>query len=397
MADNRNFFSRFFLSKPIEKTEIFQTFKKEVSTANAFDITTDYGVPYNSVFRTSKGYLFGVDGFFPQQLDLLYSNSPLHSAIINFKKLLSVGNGLTVDGFDKADGKTKIAINQLTVQFDEMLSDIAMDLIIHSAIAIEVHWNSDFTKILKIERVSPDKIRINEVNYKMEPISFLYNWDWVNSSRYPTRELSVFSPLSKKEKCQLLFFQVKSPGMKLYAEPTYQSALPWVILDAEMAQYHKANIINSLNPSMLIQYFEKPGSGEEKQQVLFDINNSFAGARKTGRAMITFSDGKELAPTVTQMEPNKLDKTFLQLTDTIQRQICYAHGIDPQLLGLKTPGSLGNSGELAYAYEIFNASQIQPLQKEIEKIFNKIMVSNGLANKVSLNEPTITLINNAKA
>lgn len=397
MADNRNFFSRLFLKKPIEKTEIIQAFKKEVSTANSFDITTDYGVPYNSVFRTSKGYLFGVDGFFPQQLNLLYSNSPLHSAIINFKKLLSVGNGITVDGFDKTDGKTKIAINQLTVQFDEMLSEIALDLIIHSAIAIEVHWNSDFTKILKIERVSPDKIRINEVNEKMEPISFLYNWDWINSTRYPTRELSVFSPLSKKEKCQLLFFQIKSPAMKLYAEPTYQSALPWVILDAEMAQYHKANIINSLNPSMLIQYFEKPGSAEEKQQVLFDINNSFAGARKTGRAMITFSDGKELAPTVTQMEPNKLDKTFLQLTDTIQRQICYAHGIDPQLLGLKTPGSLGNSGELAYAYEIFNASQIQPLQKEIEKVFNKIMVSNGLANKVSLNEPIITFINNATA
>lgn len=397
MADNRNFISRLLFKKPEQKSEIIQVFKKEVSTSNSFDITTDYGVPYTSVFKTSKGYLFGVDGFYPQQLNLLYTNSPLHSAIINFKKLLAVGNGISIEDFEKADGKTKIAINQLSVQFEEMLSDITLDLIIHNTIAIEVYWNSDYSKIVKIERVSPEKIRINDVNEKMEPISFLYNWDWVNSTRYPTKELKVFSPLHKKERCQLLYFQVKSPGMKLYAEPTYQSALPWVILDAEMAQYHKANIINSLNPSMLIQYFEKPGSAEEKQQVLFDINNSFAGARKTGRAMITFSDGKELAPTVTQMEPNKLDKTFLQLTDTIQRQICYAHGIDPQLLGLKTPGSLGNSGEIAYAYDIFNASQIQPIQKEIEKVFNKLMVSNGLANKIKLNEPTITLISQTKA
>jgi hypothetical protein len=397
MADNRNIFSRLFFRNVPKQTEVIhQELKKEVTNANAFDITTDYGVPYNSVFRTSKGYLFGVDGFFPQQLNLLYSNSPLHSAIINFKKLLASGNGFSVEGIEDADMKTKININQLTLQFEEMLSDITLDLIIHNTIAIEIYWNQDFTKIVKLERISPDKIRIDNVNEKMEPTSFLYNWDWVNSTRYPTKEIKAFSPFNKKEKCQLMYFQIKSPGMQLYAEPSYESALPWVILDAEMAQYHKANIINSLNPSMLIQYFEKPGSAEEKQQVLFDINNSFAGARRTGRAMITFSDGKELAPTVTQMEPNKLDKTFLQLTDTIQRQICYAHGIDPQLLGLKTPGSLGNSGELIYAYEIFNASQIQPLQKEIEKVFNKFMVTNGLSNKIILEEPTLTFITQPK-
>ena len=107
--------------------------------------------------------------------------------------------------------------------------------------------------------------------------------------------------------------------------------------------------------------------------------------------MVTFSDGKELAPTVTQMEANKLDKTFLQLTDTIQRQICYAHSIDPQLLGLKTPGSLGNSGELEYAYGIFNSAVIQPAQKDIENIFNQFIGINGLGVKMTLNEPNINL------
>jgi phage portal protein BeeE len=156
-----------------------------------------------------------------------------------------------------------------------------------------------------------------------------------------------------------------------------------------MSEYHKSNIRNSINPSILIQFYEKPGSDEEKQMIVRELNNSFAGARKTGRSMITFSDGKDLSPTVTQMEANKLDKTFLSLTDTIQRQICYSHQIDPMLLGLKTPGSLGNSGEFLYSFNLFNASQIQPAQRQIENILNKFIQVNGLGVTIELNEPSI--------
>ena len=369
------------------KTEVIKPFD---TTLKTFNINVDYSQTTDYLNRTANGYLYGVNGLFPQELNRLYHQSPLHAAIINFKKLLTTGNGYSVDSTN-LDGMNKIALNQLTNQFDSMLNEIAMDYFIHSRVCIEVVWNKDNTKIIKLKRISPDKIRIDKVDEHMEPTSFLYNWDWSYHHKYETKKYVAFDIYNKIDKCQLFMFQVSSPGQKLYAEPSYQSALNWVVLDGEMSQYHKANILNSINPSILIQYFEKPSTKEEKQQVLYDLNQSFAGSRKTGRAMVTFSDGKELAPTVTQMEANKLDKTFLQLTDTIQRQICYAHSIDPQLLGLKTPGSLGNSGELEYAYGIFNSAVIQPAQKDIENIFNKFIGINGLGVKMTLNEPNINL------
>jgi hypothetical protein len=152
-----------------------------------------------------------------------------------------------------------------------------------------------------------------------------------------------------------------------------------------------------LNPSLFIQFYEKPNTEEEKQRIKSGLQNTFGGARKAGKAMVNFADGKDFAPTVTQLEPNKLDKTFLSLTDTIQRQLCYAHQIDPQLLGLKTPGSLGNSCEMETSYRIFNATVIQPAQKDLENIFNELIAINRLATKIQFVEADIYQLSNSQA
>ena len=370
---------------------------KGMADLHQFNMAIDYTQNMELYLnKTAKGYLYGSNGYFPQELNRLYHQSPLHASILNFKRLLTVGNGYIIDS-SVMNGSQLIALNQLTNQIDKSMNDISMDLFIHSRVCLKVTWNSDNTKILKFERISPDKIHINDLDELMNPINFLYNWDWTFQNKYETIKYPKFDTMNKKDRVQLYFYQLSSPGQKLYSEPTYLSALNWVVLDSEMSQYHKSNITNSINPSVLIQYFEKPSSKEEKQRVLYDLNQSFAGARKTGRAMVTFSDSKELAPIITQMEANKLDKTFLSLTDTIQRQICYAHSIDPQLLGLKTPGSLGESGTFEYSYNLFNQIVIQPSQKDLEKIYNEFIQVNGLGVKVQFNDVDITKMQATKS
>jgi hypothetical protein len=378
-----------FNNKEITPTEVVVK-NKEISGFQALAINHDYSKPIQESYKTSRGYLFGTNGLFPQELNYLYNQSPLHSAIINFKQLLTTGGGLEVDN-STLDTNQKIVLNQLLLQFNSFENELGMDYFMHSRLALRITWNVDNTKILKVERLAPDTTRIFDVDDTMKPKSYIYCWDWNLPSKYVPKIYPAFDQQNKKDKVQILMWQGASPTKKLYVEPSYISCLNWITLDAEMSMYHKSNIQNSLNPSMLIQFFEKPGSPEEKTKVLDGINNSFAGANKTGRAMVTFSDGKELAPLVQQMEPNKLDATFLQLTDTIQRQICYSHNIDPQLLGLKTPGSLGNSGEMEYSYNVFNQSIIQPAQRQIEKILNGLLAINGLGVKVKFKDVEVVL------
>jgi hypothetical protein len=385
-----------FSSKKIETPTPIIVDKKSTPNLSAFNLNVDYStMGYQDLMRGPRGYLFGQDGLYPNELNQFVKKSPLHSAILSMKRLLTTGNGYEIEGQGDLSTKDKITLNQLTSQFDGLINEVAMDLFIHSRICLKITWNADNTKIIKVKRISPDKIRIDEVNEEMEPTSFLYNWDWVFPSKYPTLKYAKFDQANKKDKVQLLQYQVESAGMRLYAEPTYQSALNWIILDAEMSSYHRANIVNSVNPSMLIQFYFEPENLEEQQSIIRGIRSSFAGSERTGRLMTTFSPDKDSAPSVTQMEPNKLDGTFIQLTDTIQRQVSYAHQIDPQLLGLKTPGSLGNSGDFLYAFNMFNQQVIQPAQRIIEGILNDILAINGLAIKICFVDADASKLNPA--
>lgn len=382
MAFKDFFIKRTETSAPVN---IPQPPKKEYgSNLYNFDMTRETSQLYQ-LQRTSRGYL---PKYSPQALNTFYGESPLNGAIINLKTLLTAGNGYSVDTSILTTPQ-KISLNQLTNQFDSMLTEVGMDYYIHNRICIEVSWNADFTKIVKLERIAPEKIHINEVNEKMEPISFLYNWDWSYYSNYKTKEYKKFSTGNKTDRCQLYFFQPETPGMLLYSDPSYKSCLTWVSLDRNMGIYFDSVINQSANPSMLIQYPYEPETSEERQAVVRDVNNSFAGARAAGRIMINFAPSKELQPTITQLEPVKLNKEFLASLDSIQRQILISHNTNPILLGFKTPGSLGGTDELINAYKMFNASIIQPAQRVIENILNKFININGLGVKLTLNEPNL--------
>ncbi len=81
-----------------------------------------------------------------------------------------------------------------------------------------------------MERIAPEKIHINDVDESMNPLNFLFNYDWINASRYKTIKYPIYDESNKKDKVQLYFFQTDGPGQLLYSQPSYVSALPWITL-----------------------------------------------------------------------------------------------------------------------------------------------------------------------
>lgn len=341
--------------------------------------------PYQSTRRNgSSGYYFGEDNLYPQLLNRLYMSAPLHSACINFKSLMTSGNGYTADEAALMSNE-KISWKQLDMFFKKNLNELTTDHFLHNRVYVKLYWNESFTKVIKFERIAPEKIRIYELRGDMTPASYLYNYDWVYSTHYKTEVIPAYDSLNKTDRVQMMEFNQKTPGFITYSTPTYQSGVNWIVTASEYSTFQKMNIIQSLSPSMLIQFYQVPGSAEEESSVLSSLNKSFGGARNAGRLMTTFSNSKEEAPTITQLEPTKLDDAFLQLSDVIQREICFAHGVDAQILGLRTPGSLGNSNELVSAIQIFQKTTIEPAQKFMDNMMNELALINGISINIKLN------------
>tara|TARA_R110001632_G_scaffold162493_2_gene280884 strand:+ start:6599 stop:7789 length:1191 start_codon:yes stop_codon:yes gene_type:complete len=375
--------------------------KKEVETTtennmsfNAYDMLNNYLEPDFERYNGNGYIYFGQDNLYPQYLNDLYNKSALHAAVTKFAGGLISGGGYEIDGEESLAPMKKVELKQFLNLIDgqnsleKTLTEITQDYLVHSTVYFKVFWNSDKSRILKLKRVEPSKIRIGINNNNAEEIeTYYYNFDWRNYGRYETIEYKPFNPLEKdNERCEIYRFILPNPAVNWYTLPSYASATEVIELDAETATYHRANIQNSINPSMLIKFYQKPANPEEERAIQNNIRKTFKGAANTGKAMTLFSDGKDLAPDVEPVVTSQIDKQFINLEDMVSRKILYGHRINPLIVGLKTPGSLGNSTELEVAFEIYQKTVIEPAQKDIESIINTFLHINNLTVTFKLND-----------
>jgi hypothetical protein len=351
---------------------------------DSFKMKYDYSQPLVNERNISNGYVyFGPDNLYPQELNTLYYTSSLHGSILDFKKLLTAGDGYVLNT-DKLSGMQLVEAKQMETFFSEdqsiaeLLPIMAMDYHIHGMVYFELTWNDDFTKVIRRKRISPEKMRVGARDVNGVVKSYYYCYDWFNRGLYPVKAIPVFDPLNKTDKVQVWRFSINSPGQNVYSLPNYVAAANWIALDGMISNYHKSNIENSVNPSFLMQFYKKPSGPEEKEQIVNSINAAFGGASNTGKVMFTFSDGKDNAPTITPVAVSNIDKQFATTADQIQRNILYAHKMPPLVMGFKTAGSLGSGSELPVSYEIFNKSVIYPAQNDLELIVMKLFRLGGL-------------------
>jgi hypothetical protein len=330
----------------------------------------------------------GEYNFEPQYRSLLVKNCSLHAAILKFKELLTAGDGYTIEtatlkGMELVEAKQFETFFNGEHSITETLPLLAKDYHKDGVIYIEVTWNDDFSKIIARRRLSPERMRVISSKRNGQVDGYLYCYDWLQQGLYGVFKMANFSIANKVDKVQVMRFTTEDD--EYYATPTYMSARESLSLEAQIPVFHRSTIENSINPAMAIFFNSVPDSPEEKETILDDIERAFKNPEKAGRYLTFFNENADDKPTIQTIEPSKLDEQYIATSDVAQRNICYAHQVAPIVLGLATPGSLGNSTELPIAFDIFNQSVIEPSQTFIENLVNKLFRLNGLTVNFKIN------------
>jgi hypothetical protein len=333
---------------------------------------------------------FGQDNMYPNHLNELFYSSPFHSSITNFKVLNLIGGGVVFTPNVTATEKEKIELAQWKFKYDDLfLNQLAYDYIVHSRICHKVYWNEEHTKIVSVERIDPAWVRSGKkIEGKVR--FYVINPKWGKGlNRNKSVTIPAFDNYKKDERCQLYVYQGFSPGLEYYSQPVYANAANWIFLDGEISFYHKSNIENSLNPSIAIKIYERPANEEEKQSFIRQLQASFGGAGNTGKAMVFYSNGKELSPDIQSIEANTLDEAFAVTQEMIIKNIAFSHTIDPVIMGISTPGALGQSQQLETAYTIFKNTFVFPTQRHLNTVLNFYLSVNKVQGSVTLNDYNI--------
>ena len=119
--------------------------------------------------------------------------------------------------------------------------------------------------------------------------------------------------------------------------------------------------------------FPKRPQSEEEKNVLRRTIDKLKGAENAGKAVAFFANSAEQMPKIESLPTNSNDKLFQEASALNTEQICFAHTIDPILMGVRTQGALGSGSDIKQAYVIFEKNVVKPLREIVQDIFNELL------------------------
>lgn len=348
-------------NKSIEVVEGYQSFSTPFAKIGGANLA----LPYVNGRYQVAGYIpFGQDNLYPEILNQMYYSSPLHGAIVDYKVNAVIGGGFSIIT-DKLTNEEKLDLYSFEkkIKLKKIAPIVTKQLVIHNRVYFKLCF-SDKGKLTKIENLSPEKLRRSR-----DGKTYFICDDW--ASRIDVFEITPYHPLNKDYE-QLYIYELPCIGQDYYPLPQYSSALNFAFLSGELSYLAKSNIQNAVFPSFAMMFPKRPQSEEEKN-VLRRTIDKLKGAENAGKAVAFFANSPEQMPKIESLPTNSNDKLFQEASSLNTEQICFAHTIDPILMGVRTTGALGSGSDIKQAYVIFEKNVVKPLREIVQDIFNELL------------------------
>lgn len=339
---------------------------------------------------------------YPLLLKKFRETSAMHGAILQGKAQMMAGAGFLVNDAEDAkesnknylalDPATKAAYDNFLLNpkgsecIDDIVCKLTHDYQTYGAMAMELVWSLDFSRIALVKFVPVETVRSGKLGQDglVHDYFLCRNWTKFRTPEFEPRRIAAFDEENRNEYSQLLYIRNPNSTNEYYGTPSYVSALSWIGIETAMGEFHLSNISNGFNPSMLFKFYKR-SAPEEQQYIIQNLKRQFSGSHNAGKGMFLFSDGKDLAPDFEKLQMDNLDKQFLLLADQAVQQILSGHRVtSPLLFGISVPGNLGGNSELKTAFDIFDSTVIEPDRNILGRMINRILKVNNIAVSIEV-------------
>lgn len=321
---------------------------------------------------------FGEDNDFYSFLIDRYTNSTTNSAIINNISRLIYGRGLSA--LD-ANRKPNEYAQMMSLLHKDDVRKMVLDRKMLGQFAIQVHYNDKHDKILKAYHIPVNLLRAEKCNKDGEIEGYYYSDDWTDVKKFAPVRYSAFG--YSKDKVEILFSKPYAVGMKYYAYPDYQGALPYALLEEEIADYLINEVQNGFSGTKVVNFNNGVPTEEQQSIITSKVLNKLTGSRGQ-KVIVAFNDNAESKTTVDDIPLNDAPDHYTYLSEECLRKIMLGHNVtSPLLFGVASSnGFSSNSEELKNSSVLFDNMVIRPFQEEILEAFDTILAYNGISLKL---------------
>ena len=318
---------------------------------------------------------YGEDNNYYQFLLDRYTNSTTNNAIINNISRLVYGRGISaVD----ASRKPNEYAQAMALFNKDCLRKIAIDRKMLGQFAIQVHYNDKHDRILKAFHMPVNLLRAEKCNKDGEIEAYYYSDDWTDVKKYPPTRIPAYG--YSKDKIEILFSKPYAVGMKYYAYPDYQGAVPYALLEEEIADYLINEVKNGFSGTKVVNFNNGVPTEEQQSIITNKVLGKLTGS-KGQKVIVAFNDNMDTKTTVDDLPLNDAPEHYTYLSEECMRKIMLGHNVtSPLLFGIAgANGFSSNADELQNSFILFNNMVIKPLQDEILEALDTILSFNGIS------------------
>jgi hypothetical protein len=321
---------------------------------------------------------FGEDNNYFGYLIERYTKSTTNSAIINNVARLIYGKGLSA--LD-ASRKPNEYAQMMTLFSTDCVRKMVFDRKLFGQFAIQVHYNDKHDKILKAYHIPVNLLRAEKCNEKGEITGYYYSDNWEDTRKYEPKRIPAFG--FSKEKVEILYVKPYGVGMKYYAYPDYQGAIPYAVLEEEVSDYLINEVQHGFSGTKVINFNNGVPSEEQQDLIAQKVMGKLTGS-KGEKVIVAFNQNSESKTTIDDVPLNDAPDHYTYLSEECLRKIMLGHNVtSPLLFGIASSnGFSSNADELQNSFILFNNMVIRPFQEEILEAFDRILAYNGISLKL---------------
>jgi len=333
-----------------------------------------YTSPQVTESKRDEWVEYGSDNNYFSFLIDRYTNSPTNNAIINNISRLVYGKGLSA--IDASRKPNEYAQMMAILPKDEVRK-VVKDFKMLGNAALQVIYSKDHKKVLKVYHMPVNLLRAEKCNEDGDIQGYYYSDNWADVKKFAPKRIPAFG--TSQEEIEILYIQPYSVGMKYYAHPDYLGALPYALLEEEIADYLVNEVQNSFSGTKVINFNSGVPTEEQQQQIQSKVKSMFTGT--TGqKVIVAFNNNETEKTTVDDIQLNDAAEQYQYLSEECMRKLMLAHNVtSPLLFGIATTtGFSSNADELKNSAILFDNMVIKPMQEILIDAFDKILACNGI-------------------
>ena len=322
---------------------------------------------------------FGEDNSGYNEIIDRFKGSTTNGAIINNVSRLCYGRGL--DALDSSKKPNDFAVMK-TLFKPNMLRSAFLNEYMLGTGYLQVIYNKNHTAITRVETVKTKHVAPEKCNKDGIIEGYFYSDNWENTREFPPVRYAAFG--TSKNDIEILPFGKESIDLKYFSEVDFQAALPYALLEEEIANYLINNTQNRFSAGKIINFNNGAPTEEAQSQITKKVKDQLTGANGD-QIIIAFNNNADSRTTVEDISLDDAPDLYNMLATEARNKILNGHCvISPFLVGISPDGSgfSSSADEIKQATTTYYNQTIRPHQELLIDALDSILAFNGISLKL---------------